>query len=138
MSTDFTQPVAMAKNRNVAKKQTHRSFRVARTAFERTLRSNRNLWSGLAKARINTEARFLPAIVTDLGRKHLLSSVIVGNPFPKTFGDFRQVQRVADVDAAKEFICSSAVLSLFKDELANFVSYRLRFEEQFIGGALAT
>ena len=101
-------------------------------SFRRVLHSKGDLRQGLSLARLQTDPRLFPAIVTELARVPLYLRTFAAEPFPSTYENFKMGKRIARLGLEGEFYWSASILSLFVESLSRFVSLRSNFEKHFL------
>ncbi|MEO3864549.1 hypothetical protein [Rheinheimera fenheensis] len=102
--------------------------------FMRSINSNRVLRNGLAGARTSVEVVKLPEIVQSLGKQSVYRSLFAQITFPKSLEKQTTKRRLSTISIEGELIWTASVLSIFKEQLKEFVKLREEFYKKYLLG----
>src|SRR6266568_1879880 len=102
--------------------------------FVRSLYSNRKKAKQLLiQLKSNDEYHDVQKVLRSVLQTHRsFGHYVFSTPFPKQYSDFRKPQsKIPYIDIQRELKWTTAVLSVFPQELENFIAIRQRFEREF-------
>ncbi|WP_445354652.1 hypothetical protein ACJJI5_16300 [Microbulbifer sp. EKSA008] len=123
----------MSKKRQRQSKKAKKSINPLK-AFRRTIFRSPNVRAGVSLARKSVSASSIPSIIRELVHKPQFSEAICHLTFPKSLEELRNAKRLSSVDARTEFIWCASVLSLYTEQLNEFIKTRDEFERRFLYG----
>ncbi len=104
--------------------------------FMRRINASRDLRSGLAGARTSIELEKIPDVVRALGQLPVYRRLFAQTTFPKSLEKQTTKKRLESISVEGEIIWTASVLSLFEEQLKEYVSIRDKFYNAYFFGQI--